>query len=59
MELYIQVSFWMGLIALILNLLVLMAADFPIVKKETIGLKTAQVFIGSAFVVWAGFLLYG
>jgi hypothetical protein len=57
-ETYIIVSFWMSVVALVINLIVLMGGDFPIVKKQTVGMKTAEVLIGGAFAVWAGFLIY-
>lgn len=58
MELYITVSFWLGVFCLVVNLLSLATCKFPSVKEETVGMKTAQVLIGTGFAVWAGFLLY-
>jgi len=58
METYITVSFWMGVVAIVINLIVLMGGEFPRVRKETVGMKTVQVLIGGAFAVWAGFLIY-
>mgnify|MGYP001599548253 CR=1 FL=1 len=58
MELYVTVSFWLCVAGLTINLFSLMAGDFPKVRKETVGQKTAQVLIGCAFAVWAGRLLY-
>lgn len=58
MELYIQVAFWLGVLAMVINIFTLMCAEFPIIKKETLGLKVGQVLISSGFLVWAGFLLF-
>lgn len=58
MELYIKVSFWMGIVALGLNLLSLMLEEYPKTRRETVGFKTVQVLVGGAFVAWSGYLLY-
>jgi|14BtaG_2_1085337.scaffolds.fasta_scaffold22662_5 hypothetical protein len=58
MEMYITVGFYIGIIALVINLLSLLVVDYPKTKKETIGEKLFQIIVGGGFVVWAGFLLY-
>jgi hypothetical protein len=59
METYIQVSFWLGVAALVINMLLIAAVDYPKAKVETLGQKIFQIIIGGAFVVWSGFLLFG
>jgi hypothetical protein len=59
METYIQVSFWLGIVALVINMLLIAAVDYPKPKVETLGQKIFQIIIGGAFVVWSGFLLFG
>jgi hypothetical protein len=59
METYIQVSFWIGIVALVINMLLIAAVDYPKSKVETLGQKIFQIIIGGAFVVWSGFLLFG
>jgi hypothetical protein len=59
METYIQVSFWIGVAALVINMLLIAAVDYPKAKMETLGQKIFQIIIGGAFVVWSGFLLFG
>ena len=58
MELYITVSFWLGIFAIVVNMLILMVGEFPQTRTETVGYKVAQVLISGAFAVWAGILLY-
>ena len=58
METYIKVSFWLNVIAITINALVLMSGEFPRIRKETEGFKMVQILFGSAFAVWAGFLIY-
>jgi hypothetical protein len=59
METYIKVSFWLGIFALVINMLLIAAVDYPKDKVETLGQKIFQIIIGGAFVVWSGFLLFG
>lgn len=58
MELYVTVSFWVNVVALVLNLIGMAALDYPRHRKETLGFKVVQVFLGGAVLVWAGYLLY-
>tara|TARA_R110002126_G_C10105849_1_gene466726 strand:- start:235 stop:417 length:183 start_codon:yes stop_codon:yes gene_type:complete len=58
MELYIQVSFWMGIFALVVNMISIAVIDYPKSKVETLGQKIFQILICSGFLVWAGFLLF-
>ncbi|WVH05501.1 hypothetical protein HHKILHMN_00021 [Vibrio phage vB_VpaS_PGA] len=58
METYVTVSFWMGVFALVINLLCILCVDYPKTKQETLGMKLFQVLVGGGFVVWAGFLIY-
>jgi hypothetical protein len=58
METYITVSFWMGVFAIVVNLLRLMGDNLPKVKTETVGQITVTVLISTGFAIWAGFLLF-
>jgi hypothetical protein len=58
METYIQVSFWLGVFALVINMLLIAHEDYPKAKVETLGGKLFQIIIGGAFVVWSGVLLF-
>jgi hypothetical protein len=56
MELYVEVSFYLGCLGLFINLLCILSVDYPRTKKETIGEKLFAVLVGAGFVAWAGFL---
>ena len=58
MELYITVSFWLGVFGLVVNLLSLLVVEYPKTKQETIGDKLFMIIVGGAFAVWAGNLLF-
>lgn len=58
METYITVSFWLGVFALVVNLLTMMMAEFPRHERETLGARVGKTIIGAGFVVWAGMLIY-
>ncbi len=58
METYIQVSFWLGLFAVVVNIIKISSVNYPKTKVETLGFKVAEVLSTSAFVAWAGFLLF-
>ena len=58
MELYVQVSFWMGVLAFVINMLCILSIEYPRKKTETIGEKLFAVIVGGGFVVWSGFILF-
>ena len=58
METYITVSFWMGLFAVVINLLTILNGSFPLKIQVTLGRKTVEVLAQAGFIVWAGFLLF-
>jgi hypothetical protein len=58
METYVQVSFWFGILGLLINIISMAVSDFPIQKSESLGQKTAIVLVSAGFVGWAGFLLF-
>jgi len=58
MELYVKVSFWIGVVAVSLHLVVISLADFPTTTKTTLGGQLVKMIISSAFLVWASYLLY-
>ena len=58
MELYVTVGFWMGLVALIINLFILAGSDLPRTKVEKQGEVIVRVIIGGFFVFWSGSLIF-
>lgn len=58
MEMYITISFWMGIFAITVNMIRLMAGNLPKVRTDTVGGITAHVLVSIGFAVWAGFLLF-
>lgn len=57
MELYVKVSFYFGLIALIINSLTICIGKFPINRSVGVGEKFISTLISAAFTVWAGMLI--
>lgn len=58
MELYVKVSFYLGLVALILNSLTICIGKFPIVRSVGVGEKFISTVVGAVFVVWSGMLIF-
>jgi hypothetical protein len=58
METYIQVSFWMGIFALVVNMIAIAVVDYPKAKIETLGQKIFQILVCVGFLVWGGALLF-
>jgi hypothetical protein len=59
METYIQLSFWLNLICLAINMILICSVEYPKTKKETLGEKVFMVLLGAGFTVWGGVLLFG
>lgn len=58
MELYVQVSFWLGVTAIVINILGLMVLEYPRQETRTLGKQVAAILGGGAFVIWAGIILF-
>jgi hypothetical protein len=58
METYIQVLFWLNIACLAIKMMLICSVDYPRTKKETLGEKVFLILLGTAFTVWAGFLLF-
>ncbi len=58
METYITVSFWIGVLGIVIRLGYMIVADYPRKKTESLGECVAIALISAGFVVWAGILLY-
>ena len=58
MEIYIKVSFWLGIFGIVVNMLILLSGDFPRIKEITIGEILVKILLGAGFAVWAGIILY-
>ena len=58
MELYIQISFWLGIAGISINMIGLLMSEFPQTKEKTIGEVLFQIILGIGFAVWAGSLIY-
>ena len=58
MELYIKVSFWMGVVCLVLRVLTMAVREWPHKKTESLGEYVGGTILSLAFVVWAGIVLW-
>lgn len=59
MELFVLVSFWMGVLAFSIRIFELGVSDWPQQRKpKSLGLMVAETLIGIAFTVWAGLVLW-
>lgn len=59
MELYIKVSFWIGLIGTVIRLLEMGTVDWPQVRKpKTLGAHVMETILGIAILIWLGLLLW-
>lgn len=59
MEDFIFVLFWLYIITIVLNMLTLGFAHFPIKREDTIGSVLFRILVSVGFAVWAGILIYG
>lgn len=58
MELYVTVSFWLGVFALVINTLTMCMGEFPINRSVSVGEKFISTLVGAGFVVWSGMLIF-
>lgn len=57
METYVTVSFWLGVLALLINIGTLLVVKFPIFVEESLSVRVGKTIAGLTFTVWAGILL--
>ena len=58
MEIYIKVSFWLGLLGVGVNMIMLLVGKFPKKHEVTLGETLFKILVGVGFAVWAGIILY-
>jgi hypothetical protein len=58
METYIQVSMWLGVVAVALRLFLLGIGHYPYMQEHTTGSAVFNIIISTAFIVWAWTLLH-
>ena len=58
MEIYIKVSFWLGLLGVGVNMITLLVGEFPKKSEVTLGETLFKILVGVGFAVWAGIILY-
>jgi len=59
LKIYVMVSFWIGVLGVIVRMLSLIGDEFPKKKTKTIGEHLSELVIGIMFCVWAGVALWG
>ena len=59
MELYVKVSFWIGVVGLVVRLLFMLGGSYPRTSTNTAASDSALAMISAALVAWAWWLLYG
>ena len=59
MKLYIQISFWIGVLAFVVRIIEMAAVTWP-KKREpmTLGMHVATTILGIGFTIWCGILLF-
>ena len=58
MELYIKVSFWLGVTMLIVRTITMGVRSWPHQKTETLGEYIGATILSLAFIIWAGVVLW-
>jgi len=59
MEVYVMVSFWLGVVAFVVRCLDMAISDWPKTQKpKTLGHMVADTLIGLGITVWAGLALW-
>lgn len=59
MELYVLVSFWLGVLAFIIRIITLAVEDWPKQQKpKSLGMQVAETLLGIGVTVWAGCALW-
>lgn len=58
MELYVIVSFWMGVLSLVLRALVMGVKTWPHTRTESLGEYVGGTLLSLAFTIWAGIVLW-
>ena len=58
MELYIKVSFWLGVVSLVLRVIIMAFREWPRQRTQTLGEYVGEAILTLAFVVWAGIVLW-
>lgn len=54
METYVTVSFWFGLIVIILNTIEMAVRDWPKKREITLGEFVGTTILTALFTIWAG-----
>lgn len=59
MHIYLQFSFWTGLICLVIRLVMMGCVDWPLKREpKSLGAHLAETIIGLATVIWISILLF-
>lgn len=58
MELYIQVSFWMAAVGIVLRMIIVANASYPRTTETSLGSDLIQVITTIGFAFWAGSLIF-
>ena len=59
MELYIQVSFWLLIVGVILRFILIANKKHPYTLEKTMGSEVVSVVISLCFAAWSGLILFG
>lgn len=58
MELYIKVSFWIGVLGLLIRIGTMSTRQWPHTETKSLGEYVGEAIFSLAFVVWAGIVLW-
>jgi hypothetical protein len=59
MNLYIKISFWLGIAGIVMRALTMMVSDYPRTVKHSLGEDVVTLIREIGFAVWAWVLIYG
>lgn len=59
MELYLKVYFYIGLVSVILQLLLIVTTKYPRIAESSVGSDIVKLFITSGFFAWTTYLYFG
>lgn len=59
MELYVTISFWLGVFVTVCRVIEMSASEWPKKREpKTLGFMCAETILGLGFTIWAGIALY-
>jgi hypothetical protein len=58
MRTYILISFWIGIVGMVIRVLIMAVREYPYKKTVSLGEEVAGCLLSLGFIIWAGLLLF-